>query len=604
MPRQEASDRIIARYDRWQTLPGMFFEQAETAGERPFLWHKRVGTWESLSWAEVADRVSRLAAALGRLGIGAGDRVMLVSENRPEWLIADVGIMAAGAITVPAYTTNTPDDHLHVLDDSGARAIIVSTPALCERVRKAVERSAAAKPPIVLIDAEGAQRTTDGTVASWDDLLSQSPPSEMPAAITQARRGDTACIIYTSGTGGAPKGVMLSHGAILCNCMSACDLISELGIEDNVFLSFLPLSHAYEHSAGQFFPMSIHAEIYYAESIEALSRNMVEVRPTIMTAVPRLYETMHQRIMHGIRRQSGLQRSLFLKTVELGRRAYLDPASLGPLAKAANALLDRLVRDKVRARFGGRMKALVSGGAPLNYEIGVFFTALGLRLLQGYGQTESAPIVSCNRPSRIRIETVGPPLLGVEVSTAADGELRVRGELVMQGYWNNPDATAEVLRDGWLHTGDIGEIDSDGYIRITDRKKDIIVNSGGDNLAPQKVEGFLALQPEIAQAMVYGDRRPYLVAVVVPDPDFAQEWARRHGIGPDLAQLANDDRFRHAVGEAIERVGQRLSVIERVRRFIIASEPFAIENGMMTPSMKIRRHVIRKQYEAALDALY
>ena len=603
VPCQETSERFVSRYDRWQTLPGMFFEQAAAGGQRPFLWHKQAGAWQSLSWAEVADRVARLTAGLSRLGVRAGDRVMLVSENRPEWLIADVAIMTAGAITVPAYTTNTPEDHRHVLDDSGARAIIVSTPDLCARVCEAVAKSAL-DPAIVLIDHEAAEPEIGPGIVAWRELLSEPAPSPVPEGLSEARRDDTACIIYTSGTGGAPKGVMLSHGAILCNCKSACDLIADLGVENNVFLSFLPLSHSYEHSAGQFFPMSIQAEIYYAESIEALPRNMAEVRPTIMTAVPRLYETMHQRIRHGLRRESSLKRKLFLKAVELGRRAYEDPGSLGMLDRLANAALDRLVRDKVRARFGGRIKALVSGGAPLNYEIGVFFSALGLRLLQGYGQTEAAPVVSCNRPGRVRIETVGPPLLGVDVRIADDGEILVRGELVMQGYWNNPEATALALRDGWLHTGDIGEIDPDGYIRITDRKKDIIVNSGGDTLAPQRIEGFLALQPEIAQAMVYGDRRPYLVAVIVPDPDFVKEWARRNGARPDLAALAEDDRFRRAVGEVVDRVGERLSVIERVRRFIVAPEPFDIGNGMMTPSMKIRRHMIQARYGDRLEALY
>src|SRR5690606_8434101 len=311
---------------------------------------------------------------------------------------------------------------------------------------------------------------------------------------------DVCCFIYTSGTGGTPKGVMLTHGSILANCFGAYHLLVDFfGAGREVFLSFLPLSHAYEHTAGQFFPISIGAEIYYAESVERLIDDMAVARPTIMTAVPRLYEVMHQRMMRAVNRGPELQRKLFFAALELGRRKYEHPGSLTLRERALDALVELLVRRKIRRRFGGRLKALVSGGAALNYDIGLFFTALGLRILQGYGQTEASPVVSVNPPGRIKLKTVGPPLKGVELRIAEDGEILVRGELVMKGYWRDPDATAKAIQDGWLHTGDIGEIDTDGYLRITDRKKDIIVLSGGDNLSPARVEGFLVLQPEIHQ---------------------------------------------------------------------------------------------------------
>ncbi len=397
---------------------------------------------------------------------------------------------------------------------------------------------------------------------------------------------------------------MLSHGAILCNCKGAHRLLLELGLAEEVFLSFLPLSHAYEHTAGLMFPLSIGAQIYYAEGVDKLAGNMAEVRPTIMTAVPRLYETMHGRITRGVAQQGGLKARLFDKAVELGARRVGGAPALSLGEKIVDAALDRLVRAKVRARFGGRLKALVSGGAPLNYDIGVFFSALGLKLLQGYGQTESAPIVSCNPPSRVRIETVGPPLVDVEVKTADDGEILVRGELVMSGYWGDDEATAETVRDGWLHTGDIGEIDPDGYIRITDRKKDIIVNSGGDNVSPQRVEGFLTLQPEIAQAMVYGDRKPHLVALLVPEAEFAHDWARQAGKPAELDALMEDADFKVALGEAVERVNADLPVIERVRRFTLRADPFTIENEQLTPSLKIRRHKITDAHRDELESLY
>ncbi|MGE0273749.1 MAG: long-chain fatty acid--CoA ligase, partial [Alphaproteobacteria bacterium] len=418
------------------------------------------------------------------------------------------------------------------------------------------------------------------------------------------RRTDTACIIYTSGTGGVPKGVMLSHGAILHNCKGAFHLLLELGLTDEVFLSFLPLSHSYEHTAGAHFPVSIGAQVYYAEGVDTLVANMGEAKPTIMTAVPRLYESMHARIMRDVTRTGGLKEKLFMKTVALGRKRYEAGGRLGLIDSLVDSVLERLVRDKVRARFGGRLKAFVSGGGPLNVEIGKFFNALGVNLLQGYGLTETAPVVSCNLPKKMKIHTVGPPIVDTEVRIAEDGEILVRGELVMQGYWGDAEATAAVLKDGWLHTGDIGVIDTDGYIQITDRKKDIIVNSGGDNISPQRVEGFLTMQPEIAQAMVYGDKHPHLVGLIVPNKDFAEQWARKHNKPGDLAALAQDAQFQTAVYQAVERVNKDMSVIERVRRIILTAEPFTVENGMMTPTLKIRRHKIREKYGEALKRLY
>jgi long-chain acyl-CoA synthetase len=590
-----------------RNLPVMFYEQAERLSGRPFLWRKVSGTWQALTWTEVADKARALAHGLRALGIGKGDRVVLVSESRPEWLIADMAIMTAGAITVPAYITNTINDHLHILSDSGARCAIVSTAQLAEALLPAaaqvsgVDHVIAMEKPVMPVPA-GVR------VLDWDAVL--QPNSESGGHATTLNgiaRSDTACIIYTSGTSGTPKGVMLSHGAILCNIMGADDmlrLLPQFDYDGEIFLSFLPLSHSYEHTAGQCLPIAIGAQIYYAEGIDKLTANIAEVRPTIMTAVPRLYEVMHARIRHGVERAGGFKKTLFDATIRLGRKAYEAPASLTLVERLENALLDRLVRKKVNERFGGRLKAFVSGGAPLNYEIGVFFIALGLRILQGYGQTESAPVVSVNIPTRNKLHTVGPPMKGVEVKIAGDGEILVRGELVMQGYWNNPDSTAEAIRDGWLHTGDIGRFDADGCIEITDRKKDIIVNSGGDNLSPARVEGILTTAPEIEQAMVYGDKRPHLVAVVVPNADFLKEWSKRNGKNGKLCEAANDAALLKELHEAVERINASLSVIERVRRIIVAPEAFTIENEMMTPTMKLRRHVITDRYREKLESLY
>ena len=602
----QGSGPVKMDYQAIPNLVEMFHDRAKHYGDAPFLWAKSDGEWRSTSWREAEAEVVNLARGLAFIGVEPGDRVCLVSENRPEWLLADVAIMAVGGISVPAYTTNTVDDHLHVLSDSGAKGVIVSTKVLAEQVCAAAVQCPNLEFVVSIEELEPVGHPFE--TVTWAEMINrgQSNDATLPAS-AGISRDSTSCLIYTSGTSGKPKGVMLSHGAILCNCMGAHDFLTKLpefeeGAE--IFLSFLPLSHSYEHTAGQFLPISIGAQIYYSEGVEKLTGNISEVRPTILTAVPRLYEAMHGRIIRGVEQAGGLKEMMFWKTVALGRRKYEEPTSLGLMDSMLDGLMDRLVRSKVQERFGGRLKAFVSGGAPLNYDIGLFFTGLGLTILQGYGMTESAPVISCNPPHPNKMHTVGPPMKDVAVRIAEDGEIIVRGELVMQGYWNNPEATAETIIDGWLHTGDIGKIDEDGYIQITDRKKDIIVNSGGDNIAPQRVEGFLTVEPEIAQAMVHGDKRPHLVAVIVPDPEFAADWARAHGVENDLEALIQDDAFAAAIREALDRVNAGLSTIERVRRFVLTADAFSIENEMLTPSMKIRRHMIRAHYGDQLEALY
>src|SRR6266851_2531679 len=595
-------------YASCRSLPAMFFEVAQQRAARPFLWAKRDGKYHPLSWEKAADSVRRLARGLAALGIEPGDRVALVSENRPEWVVADLAIMAAGAVTVPAYVTNTIEDHRHILGNSGARAAIVSSAALAARLIPAAAQVPSVRAVVAMEDVGEAPQGLD--LRRWDSVLALGGESsdDLAGRVAALMPDDTACLIYTSGTGGVPKGVMLSHRNIIANCRGAYRLLEMLGLGDDKFLSFLPLSHSYEHTAGMMFPISLGAEIYFAEGAETLATNLVEVRPTIMTAVPRLYETMHQRIRLAIERERGLKRALFERAVAIGKKR-LGQGQLSLGDRLIDPLLEKLVRDKVRGRFGGRLKAMISGGAPLNPEIGGFFLALGVQLLQGYGQTEAAPVISCNPPPKIRIDTVGPPLDGVEIRIAEDGEILVAGDNVMKGYWNDPEATARTLEDGWLKTGDVGLLDDDGYIRITDRKRDFIKNSGGETISPARVEGYLTLEPDIAQAMVFGDRRPYLVAVLVPDADFAAAHLPGNDAPPeapavDFRALAADPGFAKAIGALVTRVNSRLSPVERVRRFVIAAEPFAIANGQLTPTLKIKRHVIRDVYGDALDALY
>ncbi|WP_343344410.1 AMP-dependent synthetase/ligase [Sphingomicrobium sp. XHP0239] len=579
--------------EHFSNLVTMFFTRARENGDRPFLWSKKDGDWTSITWAQAARQVVGLAQGLRDLGIEKGDRVMLVSENRPEWLIADLGIMAAGAISVPTYTTNTTRDHQHILGNSGARAVIVSTQKLAEPLIPAVLFESQCHHMISIDDIITGQSPDVARFHHWDEIVATAASVEkFENEAASVGRQDLACIIYTSGTGGAPRGVMQHHGMVLHNVEGCVDVIAnDFGWdEEERFLSFLPASHAYEHTGGQHFPVGLGAHIYYAESIEKLASNIEETKPTIMVVVPRLFEMLRSRMLKTIEKEGGLPKFLLDKAVAIATRRYEGKYSPG------DYLMDKIIgmtlRKKVREKFGGHNKAMVSGGAPLTPDVGLFFQAMGITLLQGYGQTESGPVISCNRPrAGVRMETVGPPLKNTEVRIAEDGEICVKGELVMQGYWRNKSDTEKVLdKDGWLLTGDVGHLDEKGRIVITDRKKDLIVLDKGDNVAPQRVEGLLTLEPIVGQAMVYGDNRPYIVALIVPDVEASA--------GMD------EEQIRKAVGAAVDRVNNDLSVIEKVRRFVIADEPFTVDNEMLTPKQSIRRHKIKAVYDERLSKLY
>ncbi len=595
----------MRQLEHFPNLVTMFFTRAEEQADKPFLWAKKSGQWTSTSWREAAETVTKLAASLRRIGMQAGDRVMLVSENRPEWLMADLAIMAAGCVTVPAYVTNTERDHQHIMDDSGARAVIVSTAKLAKAVLPAAIRGSNCEHVIGIEPMSGIGQSGEVGFHQWDSLIAAETAAVADcAARATFKRDDLACIIYTSGTGGAPRGVMQHHGALLHNVEGCTALIAEdFGWDEEVFLSFLPASHAYEHTGGQMFPIALGAKIYYAEGLEKLASNIEEVRPTIMVVVPRLFEVLRQRILKQVEKQGWFAEYLMARALNIGAKSYSGRRN--PLDVPMDLVLSRTLRPKIQQRFGGRMKAMVSGGAPLNPEVGIFFHSLGLTLLQGYGQTEAAPVISCNRPKAgLKMDTVGPPMPNTEVKIAEDGEILVRGELVMHGYWRNQALTERTIVDGWLHTGDVGHIDDQGRIVITDRKKDLIVNDKGDNVAPQKVEGMLTLQPEILQAMVVGDKRPYVVGLIVPDPEWTAEWCTSQGRRCNFAEVTHDPDYLRALSAAVDRVNSDLSVIEKVRRFIVADEPFTVENQQLTPSIKIRRHVLKEVYGPRLDSLY
>jgi long-chain acyl-CoA synthetase len=475
-------------------------------------------------------------------------------------------------VPVPTYVTNTVEDHAHVMRDCGARAAICSTQPLAAKV-------AAGGPLDLLVTLDGSAVEGVRSVP-WTALTAgDAPVAQIAAEAATIPPGALACLIYTSGTGGVPKGVMLSHRAILSNCQGAALMVASLDLRDETYLSFLPLSHSYEHTAGQFFLLSIGTEVVYSRGVEHLAADLLAVRPTVVTIVPRILEVIQARIEAQVARGPAWRRRLFEAAVTIGRkRMEGEPLSLGE--RLADPVLERLVRRKVMARFGGRLRAAMSGGARLEPEVWRFFLGIGLELLQGYGQTEAGPVVSANTRGARRVGTVGRPLAGVELRIAEDGEILVRGDLVMEGYWGRPEETAAVIRDGWLHTGDIGRIDDDGFLTITDRKKDMIVLSGGENVSPARIEGILIAQPQIAQAIVLGEGRAGLTALVV----------------------AADGCDEMAVAAAVSNVNKRLSVTERIRRHGVVPA-FTIDNGMLTATQKVRRHMVMQQHRAVLESL-
>ncbi len=592
-------------FDEFNSVVKIFDKQSSMLQDQPYLWRKIDDKYSSLSWKEVRNNVESFSTALKNLGILEGDRVVIVSENRPEWQIADLSIMSIGAISVPAYTTSTTNDYEYIIKHSGARCIIVSNHDLANKVLPAVLNSHMCQ-TVIKINDDNKNYDVPITVLSWNSLINENNNSvlQLTESIKNHKRTDTACIIYTSGTGGNPKGVMLSHGAMLANCTGCKYLLEDIvsSLKEIRFLSWLPLSHSYEHTIT-FYMIGIGAQIYYAEGIEKLLVNMAEARPHFMTAVPRFYDSLHARISQGLKKQSKVSQFFFKETLRLGKKTYFNER-LSFFEKKFNGLLNKIVRKKVNKRFGGSLKALVSGGAALNFEVGLYLSALGLPLLQGYGQTETAPVVSANPPNKIKLDTVGPVFKGTKVKIAEDGEILVSGENVMNGYWNDPKATSSTLINGWIHTGDIGELDEEGYLKITDRKKDIIVNAGGDNISPSRVEEKLNIEPEIAQSMMYGDFKNYLVAILVPDRDYTQEWAKDHHKEFNTKKLNQDSDFIKMIKTTTERVNKKLSQIEQVRKFLLINEEFTIENDLMTPTLKVRRFKVKEKYKNQLEELY
>ena len=523
----------------------------------------------SLNWNEVTLKIKGLTTFLQNY-ISPGDRCVLLSENRPQWLIADIAIMNSGGVTVPLFTTYSDSDYEYIINDCGPKVCIVSNKLQYEKIEKFLND----KIKIISIDEFTNQIENFSEIFKKTNFTNKSYNDKI-------KRNDLACIIYTSGTTGKPKGVMLSHGGILSNCEGALEILASIVKKKKpVFLTWLPLSHSYEHTV-QFVQISLGAKVYYAESLDKLIPNMSVAKPTIMTAVPRFYQNLYNKISLNFSKLEGLKKKLITITLKLGTKK-LKKENLNFGEKISNFLCEILVRKKIKKQFGGELQAFVSGGGALDQKIGEFLNSIGLPTLQGYGLTEASPVVSCNVPGNIQIETVGPPFKTNEVKISNDGEILVKGENVMLGYWNKKDETNEVIKEGWLHTGDIGEFTKEGNLKITDRKKEIIVNLGGDNISPSKIENLLCLNEKIKQSLVYGDKKTYLVALIVSD----------------------NEENRSEINLYIENLNKNLQTIEKVKKIKLIKDEFTIENGMLTPTLKLKRKKILEKYKEDLEKLY
>ncbi len=529
------------------------------------------------TWEKTFHSIKKLSLEVKKY-TNKGDRCLLISENRPEWFITDLSVMLSEAITVPAYTTYAEKDYEYIIDNCNPKLIFVSNQEQFNKVKKIIKKKSFVTK---IFSFEQLDIETD-TYINVNKLFSNLDYQDLNIPELSIKRNDPACIIYTSGTQGNPKGVILSHGGILNNCDGALDILKPLLTDQTRFLTWLPLSHSYEHTV-QFVQISVGAKIFYAESIEKLIKNMNDCKPQLMTAVPRFYQNLFQKINASFNKATGLKKILVLKMLELGTKK-INKQSLTNLEKLIDSILEKIVRKKIKSQFGGELKTFVSGGGALDKEVGIFLNAIGLPTLQGYGLTETSPVVSCNPIDDIRVETVGPPFKGNEVKIASDGEILVKGENVMLGYWNNEDETNKVLKDGWLHTGDIG-IFENGYLKITDRKKDILITPGGDNISPVKIENELSNSKFIDQSIVYGDNKSYLVALLVLSEE-------------------NLNITHEQIEKEINKVNQNLAKIEQIKKFFIINEKFSIENGMLTPTLKLKRYKIVTKYKNQFEKLY
>ena len=563
------------KLENYNNLLELFFDRYQVENKNEIFLQSLKNQTLNFTWKQTFDAIQNFSFFLDQY-ISFNDRCLLISENRPEWLISDLAIMLSKGITVPAYTTYVERDYEFLIEDCKPSVVIVSDVIQLKKIKNLINKYSFIKKVISF------ENTEDKNVTYIEEIFRRTYKKEKNLKEIDISRKDISCIIYTSGTQGNPKGVMLSHGGILNNCEGSSKLLREIITTKPKFLTWLPLSHSYEHTV-QFVQIAVGARIFYAESIDKLVKNMNDCNPDIMTAVPRFYQNLYQKISSTFKKATGVKKFLINSTLQIGRKNFLKE-NLSNYEKFINLVCDKLVRKKIKSQFGGNLKAFISGGGALDYNVGVFLNSIGLPTLQGYGLTETSPVVSCNPINDIRIDTVGPPFEGNDVKIADDGEILVKGENVMLGYWNNTLETNNVIKNGWLHTGDIGILE-DGFLKITDRKKDILITPGGDNISPVKIESELTKIEFIEQALVYGDNKPFLVALIVINNNFKNI----------------DNKIIEA---EIEKINKQLSKIEKIKKFFIIDNQFSIENGYMTPTLKLKRFKIIKEYKKELENLY
>jgi long-chain acyl-CoA synthetase len=588
------------------TLTRLFFDALAKHGRKPAAFRYRTGNgWKDITYPEVEARVRAIAAGLQALGVKAGDRVALLSENRPEWALTDYACLCAGAADVPIYPTLPPNQVEYILKDSGAVVCLVSN---AEQLAKVLQSRAAcpALKQVVVFDT-AAKRDGAMSLADLEAQGGKAPNARWKDAALAVKPDDLATLIYTSGTTGDPKGVMLTHNNFYSNVFSALQVF-DIGPEDSC-LSFLPLSHSFERMAGHYTMFAAGATINYAESIDTVPRDLGEVRPTVVLSVPRLYEKMYARVLENALSGSAIKKSIFIwakRTAEQWAALVLAGKAVPAVLEIKRKLAHKLVFSKLHARTGGRLRFFVSGGAALSPEIAKFFFAAGLPILEGYGLTETAPVISANPLRKVRIGTVGPAIPGVQVKIAADGEILCKGPNVMKGYFNRPEATKEAIdADGWFHTGDIGELDADGYIKITDRKKDLFKTSGGKYIAPQPIENKVKTNKFVSNAVVVGDGRKFPLIIVVPNFDNLEKWARERGLQYSDRRALNTmpdvqaKMEREVMGELRD-----LAKFEIPKKVLLLDQDFTIESGELTPTLKVKRRVVEKRLKDRIERVY
>ena len=577
-------------------LPEIFLKNSLLFQDKTLFGFKEEGEWQRLSWNNTAQILENLASGLKEIGVKKNDKISIIVDNSYQWCIIDLAIISLGGITVPGYTTSNEEELSYLLSHSETSIIFINSKLLpiIEKILPTLNKIKY----VVCVDELNTTKKFKfkKLLYTYRELIkigskNKNKQNLLRESIKKIKKDDVSCIIYTSGTSSQPKGVMLTHGSILSNIVGANELVKEIKVKDHRFLSIIPLSHAYEHTAGFFLPIYIGAEIYFNDNRDQIVSDLLSVKPTLMTAVPRLYEVLYKKINNQLATQNKVTQKLFYKTVALGTKTFKG-FNLSLIEKAENLILDKIVRKKLQIKFGGNLQAFISGGAALNEQVGLFFQSLGINILQGYGQTECSPLISCNPINKIKIDTVGVPIKGLKVKLSKEKEILVRGDSLMKGYWKDKNNTDKVIINGWLHTGDLGFIDDEGYIKISGRINEMIVNSGGENIAPVPIENLLLEHEEIEQAMVYGHNKPFLIALLVPNENLLN------------SNSNNVQNLTTQFQGIINNINKDLSPTKRIRKFIILEKYFTIDNNMLTPTLKIKRHKIFSNYYNEIQKLY